>query len=719
MIFGKKSSDNESYEQESYETRKFNILEFFQNNMKLLIFAIILVLVIFILLLINRIFNAGPVSSRNGLSIKLLGGPTITVKAKDNFLDPGYVAIDKVDGDITKEVQLIGIIDLNTPGKYDRFYVVENSRGTIVEIKRTIVVEEPTEEDGKDDIKLNLSLKGSTVVVIEKGNNYLEPGYVAYDDTGKDLTKEVKVSHNINNNTVGTYQVTYDLAVDSVNKTATRTVKVVDPKTDNGSNPGTTPGNNQDDDDYYYDDEEEQNGDSDGTNNSNTNIKASIAVSNTNLTKNPVTITLNITGSGYSYTILPSDEKTTNTTIKYTVSSNGIYVFNIYDKNGEVVTVEKAIDNIDDEIPVANCTGQIKDDNKTYLTVNASDKNGISGYVFKSGSVTSPRLSENTYVINSRTKDATVTVYDKTGNSVTTICNISGDLGSAFAPIKPSGYNSSLSSESATLKVYTVKKDGYYLIYIWAQNPYLQFHNYSAKMSGKTYDTIAGLFNGALKKNANGVKNKITVAFNSDVSVYYGSYYYCRKNEGCPWNSYTSGGLIIREGSIYRNDPKTNGKRNVTYSMTKNNKLVVLNDKNNFSNYQTRESLYNALLAEEPRNTFSALHVMMYNGEELTKKYNPYQLSHVYPKGSNAAALRNGICQVNDNNFVYFVSNTKKTEDKMVSIFKKLGCKVAINNDGGGSTNFWFKKASSSSWKKVVGSGSRGRMDTIAYWTEL
>ena len=53
--------------------------------------------------------------------------------------------------------------------------------------------------------------------------------------------------------------------------------------------------------------------------------------------------------------------------------------------------------------------------------------------------------------------------------------------------------------------------------------------------------------------------------------------------------------------------------------------------------------------------------------------------------------------------------------DKMAD----LGCKIAVNNDGGGSTNFWFKKDTSSSWKHMVGSGSRGKMDSIVYWTEL
>ena len=65
------------------------------------------------------------------------------------------------------------------------------------------------------------------------------------------------------------------------------------------------------------------------------------------------------------------------------------------------------------------------------------------------------------------------------------------------------------------------------------------------------------------------------------------------------------------------------------------------------------------------------------------------------------------------------MSTTSKTEKFLADKMMDLGCRIAVNIDGGGSTNFWFKKNTSNSWTHVRGSGSRGRMDSVAYWTEL
>lgn len=288
-----------------------------------------------------------------------------------------------------------------------------------------------------------------------------------------------------------------------------------------------------------------------------------------------------------------------------------------------------------------------------------------------------------------------------------------------YDPIVPSKFDGDKSDTSETLKVWTTSYDGYRVVRIWARNPYMQFHQYSAKMSGKTHDTIENLFNAALSKNKNGIKNKIAVAVNSDPSVYYNSYYYCRHSvkKSCPFESYTSGGLIIREGDVYRNDVKTNGKRNLTYTITKYNKMIVLTDKYNLTP-EKRTAVFKPAIDGEARNTASALHIMIDDGKKLSKSNNPKRYSHLYEAGSSASSYRNALCQINTNNFVYIITNSKTEKflaDKMIS----LGCNIAVNNDGGGSTNFWFKKDTSNSWNHIRGTGSRGRMDTIVYWTEL
>lgn len=395
-----RSNNKQDEEQQKLNHNKFkisNLFGFFYNNKKILIIVGVLLLISIILIIVNKNIKKESVNSKDGLTIRLLGESTITVYTNEDFLDPGYVATDRKDGDLTKKVQIIGILDINTPGKYDRFYVVENSRGTIVEVKRTIIVKEKNKNNNK--LSFNFSLKGSTEIELQKGTIFSEPGFVANDNNGISLINKVRVSSNLDTDKVGTYQITYTLSVNDVTKTLTRKIKVVDKKVDN-----ETP----------------------------TQVSADVSVNNTNLTSGSIRITLNITGTDYAYTILPSGYKSYFTTINYTVSNNGTYVFNIYDKNGNVKVVEKIITNIDNTKPIVSCNGEIVD-KYTNIKITANDTlSGISHYIIKTGS-SSFQTTNTTYTLNA-TKDVTVYAYDNTGNYSYTKCNISGNL-----PTKVSG----------------------------------------------------------------------------------------------------------------------------------------------------------------------------------------------------------------------------------------------------------------------------------------
>jgi len=55
----------------------------------------------------------------------------------------------------------------------------------------------------------SIELTGEKSMIITLGNDYIEPGYLAYDSNGNDLTNQVNVSSNINPNEVGNYEITY------------------------------------------------------------------------------------------------------------------------------------------------------------------------------------------------------------------------------------------------------------------------------------------------------------------------------------------------------------------------------------------------------------------------------------------------------------------------------------------------------------------------------
>lgn len=73
----------------------------------------------------------------------------------------------------------------------------------------------------------DLSIKGSDVVVITKGNAYVEPGFVAKEN-GVDVSSQVKIDGEVKSDVVGAYNLTY-VAVnkDGFEKQVSRLVLVV------------------------------------------------------------------------------------------------------------------------------------------------------------------------------------------------------------------------------------------------------------------------------------------------------------------------------------------------------------------------------------------------------------------------------------------------------------------------------------------------------------
>ncbi len=397
IIYNKKDSKS-NQNQEDKQQNYFNIQNFFKDffsRNRFLIFIIIGVfLVIIMISLFSRSLSNEPVSSKNGLSINLIGDNTIIISRGSSFLDPGYLALDKKEGDLTDKVQVTGILDTGTLGTYTRYYTVINDKGTLVEIKRNIIVKERTEKS-----VLTITLNGNSIINLKLGATYFEPGYVANDSIEGNLTDKVEVSNSVNSKIEGTYRVTYKVtnkAGDS--KEVSRTVKVVKEPVVDG-----TPTKKL------------------------VNFNVSINTSATALTNKNVTINVVISGTGYSHTILPTSQKTYQTVINYSTVRNDTYIFTVYDVNGEFKTYQQVVDNIDRIAPTGNCTGKIEK-YSTILEVQASDSlSGVANYLFKSG-IISYRTSSTKYILNFATKTASVTIFDKVGNYREVNCYIEGEI---------------------------------------------------------------------------------------------------------------------------------------------------------------------------------------------------------------------------------------------------------------------------------------------------
>lgn len=158
--------------------------------------------------------------------------PTITLNVGDKliiaegstFVDPGFIAIDDVDGDISANVITSGTINSSIYGKQYLTYTVVDSSGNIYQAQRVVVVQEFTPPQ--------LYLAG-TCAFIRAGQPYVEPGYNAFDDIDGDVTADVMVTGVLDTNTVGIYPLTYTAVDSSLNVTTlTRTVYVYEPQSE-------------------------------------------------------------------------------------------------------------------------------------------------------------------------------------------------------------------------------------------------------------------------------------------------------------------------------------------------------------------------------------------------------------------------------------------------------------------------------------------------------
>jgi len=71
----------------------------------------------------------------------LKGDVNMYLKVGTKYTEPGYVAIDTVDGDITNKVTIKGNVDTTKKGIYKIVYSVVNSNNKKTEATRTVVVE--------------------------------------------------------------------------------------------------------------------------------------------------------------------------------------------------------------------------------------------------------------------------------------------------------------------------------------------------------------------------------------------------------------------------------------------------------------------------------------------------------------------------------------------------------------------------------------------------
>lgn len=183
--------------------------------------------------------------------ITIIGESAITINQGSEYKDSGAKANDNIDGDLTSKIKTTSTVDVKNSGTYVVTYTVSDKAGNKAEASRkVIVVATPTTTvrtttKSSSNVKTTtrarvtvtttqrvttpptITLRGGTVVEINAGTQYTDPGYSATDAKGTDITARVTVSGNINTNVAGTYTLRYSVT-DSYGNSAskTRTIRV-------------------------------------------------------------------------------------------------------------------------------------------------------------------------------------------------------------------------------------------------------------------------------------------------------------------------------------------------------------------------------------------------------------------------------------------------------------------------------------------------------------
>ena len=157
-------------------------------------------------------------------AITLIGNNPQVVVVGSAYTESGATAFDNEDGDLSAAI-IIDASSVVAPlsvGTYSVTYSVTDSDANTVIVTRTVNVI-PT------NTVPTITLLGVNPFDIMQGTAYAEPGYSASDAEDGNLTAAVVVTGSVDENTPGTYTLTYTITdSDSNTVSVTRTVNVID-----------------------------------------------------------------------------------------------------------------------------------------------------------------------------------------------------------------------------------------------------------------------------------------------------------------------------------------------------------------------------------------------------------------------------------------------------------------------------------------------------------
>ena len=138
-----------------------------------------------------------------------------------------------------------------------------------------------------------------------------------------------------------------------------------------------------------------------------------LRLDNSNPTNQAVNILVSTNVDNFDRLMLPNGTKVPNKTYAYKVTTNGTYEFVVFNTAGSSRKATIVVRNIDKDKPKGKCV-ITHGTNESYITINATDANGIAKYVYSGNEYT-----DNVITINHKLATGiqiNVGFYDKAGN---------------------------------------------------------------------------------------------------------------------------------------------------------------------------------------------------------------------------------------------------------------------------------------------------------------
>ena len=148
--------------------------------------------------------------------LTLNGKDTMVLEQCDTYTEPGAVAIDFNDGNLTSAIKIAGKVDAGTVGVYTLVYSVSDAQKNAISIKRVVVVKDTKVPS---ILKLSNAIVDGTIINVQIGGVFVDDVYSMDPCNGSIfVSKNPGFNGPVNTNIRATYPVTYKAVDPSGNK---------------------------------------------------------------------------------------------------------------------------------------------------------------------------------------------------------------------------------------------------------------------------------------------------------------------------------------------------------------------------------------------------------------------------------------------------------------------------------------------------------------------